>query len=134
MTDQEVVDSIGKKYTYKVYATANKTWDSPKARSATMYRLRPVGITSATSTNPGKMTVKYDYGEVCTGYVVRYGLKSDMSDAKVITVSGAGTTTRTFSGLAKGKTYYVQARTYILENGTRYYSAYSLTKSVKTIK
>ena len=134
MTDQEVVDSIGKKYTYKVYATANKTWDSPKARSAAMYRLRPVGITSATSTNPGKMTVKYDYGEVCTGYVVRYGLKSDMSDAKVITVSGAGTTTRTFSGLTKGKTYYVQARTYILENGTRYYSAYSLTKSVKIIK
>lgn len=134
MTDQEVVDSIGKKYTYKVYATANKTWDSPKARSAAMYRLRPVGITSATSTNPGKMTVKYDYGEVCTGYVVRYGLKSDMSDAKVITVSGAGTTTRTFSGLTKGKIYYVQARTYILENGTRYYSAYSLTKSVKIKK
>ena len=35
-TTSRLVDSIGKKYTYKVYATANKTWDSPKARSATM--------------------------------------------------------------------------------------------------
>ena len=129
--DKGVVNNIGQKYTYKVIASKSKKWFSTKARTAAMYRLRPVGITSLTSTEPGKMTVKYDNGGVCTGYVVRFGLQSDMSDAKVISVQGVGTTTRTFSNLKKGKTYYVQVRTYKLENDTRYYSGYSYTKSVK---
>ena len=129
--DKAVVNNVGQKYTYKVIASKSKKWYSTKARTATMYRLRPVGITSLTSTEPGKMTVKYNNGGVCKGYVVRYGLHSDMSDAKVISVQGVGTTSRTFNNLEKGKTYYVQVRTYMLENDKRYYSGYSYTKSVK---
>ena len=96
-----------------------------------MYRLLPVGIITLKNPSAGKMTVTYDSGKVCSGYVVRFGLKSDMSDAKVITVKGADTTSRTFSGLTKGKTYYVQVRTYMIENGVRYYSGYCTTKTVK---
>ena len=80
------------------------------------------------------MTVTYDRNSKAHGYVVRYGLKSDMSDAKVITVKGADTTSRTFSGLTKGKSYYVQVRTCTLENGVRYYSGYCTTKTVKIAK
>ena len=134
LTDQEVKLSAGKKYTYKVVATRKGIGDSPKARTATMYRLLPVGIKTVANTAAGKMTVTYDSGKVCSGYVVRYGLKSDMSDAKVITVKGAETTSRTFSGLTKGKTYYVQVRTYMIDNGTRYYSGYCTTKTVKIVK
>ena len=57
-----------------------------------------------------------------------------MSDAKVITVKGANTTSRTFTGLTKGKTYYVQVRTYKLEDGVRYYSGYCTTKTLKIVK
>lgn len=69
-----------------------------------------------------------------SGYVIRYGLKSDMSDAKAVTVSSAGTTSKTISGLTKGKTYYVQVRAALLENGKRLYSDFSAKKSVKIIK
>ena len=134
LTDQEVKMNAGKKYTYKVVATRKGAGDSPKARTATMYRLLPVAITSVKNPAAGKMTVNYDSGKVCSGYVVRYGLKSDMSDAKVITVKGAETTSRTFSGLTKGKTYYVQVRTYMIDNGVRYYSGYCTTKTVKIVK
>lgn len=54
--------------------------------------------------------------------------------AKVITVKGENTTSKTFGGLVKGKTYYVQVRTYKIENGVRYYSGYCTTKTVKITK
>ena len=77
------------------------------------------------------------YGEKnpkATGYVIRFGLKADMSDAKVITVQGAGTLQRVLSGVRKGKTYYVQVRTYKLVNGVRFYSGYCTTKSLRITK
>ena len=49
-------------------------------------------------------------------------------------VQGAGTLSKTFSGLKKGKTYYVQVRTYKIDNGVRYYSGYCRTKSIKIKK
>lgn len=133
VTDKEVKYNGGTKYVYKVLATAKGTGDSPKARTATMYRLMPVGIKSLTNPSAGKMTVTYDKSKGCYGYVVRYGLKKDMSDANVVTVKGENTLSRTFGGMKKGKTYYVQVRTYMLENGIRYYSGYCTTKTI-TIK
>ena len=136
-TDKEVKDKNGVKFTYKVVASAKvdgTDYDSDVFRTTTYYRLIPVGIKSVKNTAAGKMTVTYDKNAKSTGYVVRFGLKSDMSDAKVITVSGAGTLSKTFSGFKKGKTYYVQVRTYKLENGVRYYSGYCTTKTVKITK
>ena len=133
VTDKDVKYNNGSKFVYKVVATAKGSGDSPKARTATMYRLMPVGITSLTNPSAGKMTVTYDYCYGGSGYVVRYGLKSDMSDAKVITVKGDSTTSRTFGGMQKGKIYYVQVRTYKIDNGVRYYSGYCTTKKI-TIK
>ena len=131
--DKEVKYNVGKKYTYNVVATNKTLGDSLLSRTGTYYRLLPVGIKSLTNPSAGKMTVTYDKCKGCYGYVVRYGLKSDMSDAKVITIKGENALSRTFGGMQKGKTYYVQARTYILDNGVRYYSTYSSTKKI-TIK
>ena len=94
----------------------------------------PTSIKTLTNPSAGKMTVTYNKSNGSSGYVVRYGLKSDMSDAKVISVQGAGTLSKTFSGLKKGKTYYVQVRTYKIDNGVRYYSGYCRTKSIKIKK
>ena len=136
VTDKDVKYNGGKKYTYKVVAIHKSAGDSMLSRSAAYYRLMPVGIKSVTSPSAGKMTVTYDRSSGSSGYVVRYGLKSDMSDAKVITVKGQNTVSRTFSALQRGKIYYVQVRTYRLEkdeSGTnmRYYSGYCTTKKVK---
>ena len=134
VTDLEVRYELGKKFRYKVLATSKYAGDSDGFRTSTYYRLMPTGITSVTNSGAGKMTVTYDKSSGGSGYVVRYGLKQDMSDAKVITVKGENTTTRTFNGLKKGQTYYVQARTYKIEDGIRYYSGYCLTKKVKIVK
>ena len=134
ITDTEVKYENGSKFTYKVAAVSSRLGESKKTRSSTYYRLLPVGITSVKSTSAGKMTVTYDKNEKGSGYVVRYGLKSDMSDAKVITVKDPATTVKTFSGLTEGKTYYVQVRSYKIENGIRYYSGYCTTKTVKIAK
>ena len=133
LMDKEVKYKGGTKFVYKVVATEKNTGDSDLFKTATYYRLMPVGIKSLSNPSAGKMTVTYDKSTGCYGYVVRYGLKQDMSDAKVITVSGANTTSRTFGGMKKGKTYYVQVRTYMLDNGVRYYSGYCTTKKI-TIK
>ena len=133
VTDKDVKYQSGIKYTYTVVASDKNYGDSEYSKSATYYRLMPVGIKSLTNPSAGKMTVTYDKAPRSSGYVVRYGLKSDMSDAKVITVSGAGTLSRTFGNMKKGKTYYVQVRSYKIENGVRYYSGYCTTKKI-TIK
>ena len=36
--------------------------------------------------------------------------------------------------MKKGKTYFVQLRTYKLDNGVRYYSGYCTTKMIKIVK
>ena len=132
VTDKDVKYSGGKKYTYKVVAYARSC--SKMYKTSTCYRLMPVGIKSLTNPSAGKMTVTYDKSTGSSGYVVRYGLKSDMSDAKVITVQGANTLSRTFGGMKKGKTYYVQVRTYKIDNGVRYYSGYCTTKKITITK
>ena len=134
VTDKEVKYKGGTKYVYKVIATENRFGDSKLFRTSTCYRLLPVGIKSLTNPSAGKMTVTYDKSEGCYGYVVRYGLKADMSDAKVVTVQGQNTTSRTFGNMKKGKTYFVQVRSYKLDNGVRYYSGYCTTKMIKITK
>ena len=133
VTDKEIKYDTGTKFTYRVIASAKGVGNSTKSRTAKMFRLMPVGIKSLTNPSAGKMTETYDKCSSCYGYVVRYGLNKDMSDANVITVKGENTLSRTFGGMKKGKTYYVQVRTYMLEYGVRYYSGYCTTKTI-TIK
>lgn len=66
------------------------------------------------------------------GYQIRYGLKQNMNGAKTVTAAKAKTTKRVFKQLKAKKTYYVQIRTYKKVSGTKYFSAWSAKKSVKT--
>lgn len=67
-----------------------------------------------------------------TGYQVRYSIKSNMSKAKVKTISKAKTTSKKVTGLKAKKKYYVQIRTYKKVGGVTYYSSWSSKKKVKT--
>lgn len=108
-----ILPAASSKFTYRVIASAKGVGNSTKSRTAKMFRLMPVGIKTLTNPSAGKMTVTYDKCSGCYGYVVRYGLNKDMSDANAITVKGENTLSRTFAGMKKGKTYYVQVRTYM---------------------
>ena len=134
-TDTGVRTKNGAKFTYKVIAstTKNAFGDSYRQRTATGYRILPSGIKSLQNSEPGKMTVTYGLNSDATGYVIRFSRNREMSNAKVITVKDADTLSRTFSGLTKGATYYVQMRAYKLVNNIRYYSQYSTIRSL-TIK
>ena len=130
ITDTDVKYDNGKKFTHKAAGVSKTGKISTNVRTSTYYRLLPVGIKALKSPSAGKMTVTYDKNGKGSGYVVRFGLKSDMSDAKVITVKDPAVTTKTFTGLQEGKLYYVQVRSYKIENGIRYYSGYCTTKTV----
>lgn len=82
-------------------------------------------------------TAKWSKKSDVSGYQIRYSLKSSMSGAKKVTVSKAGTTSKTIKKLKKKKKYYVQVRTYKNvknEYGDTYkiYSNWSSKKSIKT--
>lgn len=80
-----------------------------------------------------KLTVKWDKISMqATGYQIRYSTSSSMSNAKTVTVSSYKTTSKVITGLKAKKKYYVQIRTYKTVNGKKYYSGWSVKKSVKT--
>lgn len=66
-----------------------------------------------------------------SGYQIRYSLKKNMSSAKYTTAKKSSASKKIKKLKAKKK-YYVQVRTYKVQNGTKYYSKWSAKKSVKT--
>jgi hypothetical protein len=92
-------------------------------------------ISSVTATKSKGFTVKWKkYTTQTTGYQIRYSTKSNMSGAKIVTVSKNSTTSKTISKLSAKKKYYVQIRTYKTVSGTKYYSSWSGSKTVTTKK
>lgn len=67
-----------------------------------------------------------------TGYQIQYSTSKKFISPKTVTVSGYSTTSKKITKLSAEKIYYVRIRTYKNVNGTRYYSAWSGYKSVKT--
>ena len=135
--DTEVKYNNGCKYTYKVIASTTKddsSGDSKAYRTSTGYRLMSVGIKSLKNTAAGELTVTYEKNTACNGYVIYFGLKDDMSDAKNRVVGNANTLSKTIGGLRKGKTYYVNVRARILDGKHKYYSGYSRIKEVRIEK
>lgn len=67
-----------------------------------------------------------------TGYQIQYSTSSKFSSAKIVTVSNNKTISKKVTNLKAKKKYYVRVRTYKIVNGTKYYSAWSKAKTVKT--
>lgn len=89
-------------------------------------------ISSVSSKEKGKLTVKWKKNTKADGYQIQYGTKSDFSGAKSASVTKNTTTSKTISSLSTGKTYYVRVRSYILlDDGSKLYGKWSDKKSVK---
>ena len=120
----------GTKYTYKIVPYAATGSGTAKTRT-TYYVSRPA-ISTLTSTTAKKITVTWKKNAKGSGYQVRYCLKSDFkSGVKTVTITKAATLKTVLISLTSSKTYYVQLRSYKTVSGTKYYSAWSASKSIK---
>ncbi len=105
-------------------AEADKALDAAKKVGATK-------ISSAKNSKSKKIVVKLKKVTGATGYQVKYSTKKNMKSSKTKNLTG---TSVTLSKLKKGKTYYIQARSYATYNGTKYYSKWTAKKKVKVNK
>ena len=69
-----------------------------------------------------------------TGYEIQYATNSKFTSAKKVTITNNKTDTKTISKLLGKKKYYVRVRSYTTVKGTKYYGAWSASKSVTTKK
>lgn len=98
------------------------------------YEIVPKGtkITSLSKRSRG-FKVKWKRKKSNTdGYQVQYSLNKQFQGAKTATIKKNKTTSKTVSKLKKKKKYFVRVRTFKKVNGTKYYSAWSGVKRVKT--
>lgn len=79
-----------------------------------------------------KVTWKKSAGGV-SGYQVMIATNNKFTKGKkTVTITSAATTSKTFSGLKKGTTYFAKVRAYKTVGKTKYYGTWSAVKSVKT--
>ena len=69
-----------------------------------------------------------------TGYEIQYATNSKFTSAKKVTITNNKTDTKTITKLSGKKKYYVRVRSYTTVKGTKYYGAWSASKSVTTKK
>ena len=127
----------GTKYTFKVvpYITStDKSTVSGTSKSVTTYRVSRPAISSAKNSAAKKMTVKWGKNSKATGYQIQYSTSKNFSSYKSATVTKNSTVSKAIGSLKKGKTYYVRVRSYKTVSGKKYYSAWSVVKTVKITK
>ena len=90
------------------------------------------GSVFSISAGSKKLTIKFKKVSV-SGKTVKYQVALKQSTAKSWKKSYVSSTKKTFSGLKKGKTYWVSVRPYITLDGSKYFGQWSktLTKKVK---
>lgn len=130
-TDTKAVN--GTAYTYTVRAYAGKDISECESGKKAVF-VTPSSLSRAQNVKGKKMTLKWAKNAKATGYQVQYGLKSDFSDAKTVTVKKAGSLSKTITGLKKGKIYYVRVRVYCSVSDKNWYSVWSGSKKVKIAK
>ena len=133
-TDEKAT-SNGKKYTYKIIASASSTGRSTLSKSATTYCVTRPAISTLTNSAASKMTAKWGKNAKATGYQIQYCPdKTFKTGNKSVSINSASTVSKVIGGLTKGKTYYVRVRTYKTAGSTKYFSAWSAVKNVKITK
>ncbi len=77
------------------------------------------------------ITAKWKKQARANGYQVQYSLKSNMSSAKIKTLSGANKTSVKIKKLKAKKKYYVRVRSYRLVGGKKVYGRWTGKKAVR---
>lgn len=88
------------------------------------------GSVTSASAGSKKLTIKFKKVSV-SGKTVKYQVALKQSTAKSWKKSYVSSTKKTFSGLKKGKTYWVSVRPYITLDGSKYFGQWSKTLAKK---
>jgi|GEM_PF-1580330 len=139
-TKVATINSAGKitpkavgKATITITAKATRTYNAATKKITVTVNPKGKTLSSVATNKNGQLTAKWKKASDITGYQLRYSTSSKMKNAKTISAGIAKTTSKTITGLSKGKKYYVQLRTYKKSGSKTYYSGWSSTKSVTTM-
>lgn len=119
------------KYTVKITFKGN--YSGTVSKTFTIVP-KTTSISSLTAASKG-FTVKWKkQATQTTGYQIQYSTSSKFTSPKTVTVTKNSTVSKKITKLTAKKKYYVRIRTYKTVSGTKYYSAWSGSKSVTTKK
>ena len=127
----------GAKYQYKIVTykkVDGTTYKSANSSVKTIYFVKRPSISSLTNSAKSTMLAKWSKNSKANGYQIQYSTSSSFSSPKSVTITSNATVSKKITGLTKGKTYYVRMRSYKTVGSTKYYSAWSASKSVKITK
>ena len=133
-TDYNVTYSSGCKNVgkYTVTVTFKGEYDGKVIKQTFRINPKKTGFTSKTKAGKKKITAKWKkVSNQATGYEIQYSTNSDFSGKKKITIKSYKTTYKVIKSLKSKKTYYLRIRTYKTVDGTKYYSDWSATKTIK---
>ena len=116
-----------------ITTTGNKAYNPATATVTVTVKPTKGIISSLKSTAKGKLTVRYKKQSPNADYYqIRYGRAGDYT-TKTIKNTSAPTGKSTIKGLQSGKKYFIKVRgVKVLEDGTRLYGAWSVTKNAVT--
>ena len=116
-----------------ITTTGNKAYNPATATVTVTVKPTKGIITSLKSTAKGKMVVRYKKQSPNADYYqIRYGRAGDYT-TKTIKNTSARTGKSTIKGLQSGKKYFIKVRgVKVLEDGTRLYGTWSVTKNAVT--
>lgn len=125
----------GKTYYYKVRAyvtSGSSTYQSNLSSYASAAATSPAPSTvKATKYASGTATIQWTKAVGAEGYEVAYASSLNGTYYSAGTVSGGSSLAIRKSGLTRGKTYYFKVRSYTMVNGTKVYSNFTRTATVK---
>lgn len=88
--------------------------------------VKKVQVKSAKNSGKGKIKVKWNFSVANKGYQVACSTRRDFSSGSTkIVNAGALSSSKTVSGLKRGRTYYVKVRAYKNVNSQKYYGGWS---------
>lgn len=132
-TDSGVKGKNGTTYQYQVCAYKGNL-ESKASGTKTIIRLTANKLTSVKNVKGKKLQVKWSKNKKSGGYEIQYSINKKFKGVKAKKIAGAKKVTKTFSGLKKGKTYYVRVRCYKTSGKAKYVSCWSASKKIKIKK
>ena len=133
--DQSGLITIAGKFIGKaiISVTAGDTTNYWGASGSFSVTVNPAGTSlyRLTNTATRKLNITWKKNAAVTGYRIQYSTDGKFNNnVKTKNIGKNSTTSVSFSGLTKGKKYYVRIRTYKTVNGVKYYSSWSKAKSI----
>ena len=122
------------KLTVTVTAPENKNFSKTTKKITITVNPTKTAIAGVSSPAAGRMKVTWKKNAVGSGYQIQYSTSAKFTGAKSVLVTKNTVVTKTLTGLAKGKKYYVRLRTYKTVGGAKYYSGWSAVKTVTVRK